>query len=78
MKVTPYEITIEVKDTIIDYLQEELDMNLKSLKAYEDKPFQDSDPDMKRLREFESIKLRDRVDQLNRHINVIKRMFPKK
>lgn len=72
-----YKLLIEMRDSIIDYLQEEAEINSKALSAYEDKPFQDSDRELKRMREIEAIKLRDRVNQIQRHISVIKRMFPK-
>jgi hypothetical protein len=73
-----YELLIEMRNTIIDYLQDEADVNSKALAAYEEKPFQDSDRELNRMREIEAIKLRDRVNQINRHISVIKRMFPTK
>lgn len=73
-----YQLLLEMKDSIIDYLQEEADVNSKALQTYEDKPFQDSDPELRRMREIEAIKLRDRINQINRHISVIKRMFPDK
>lgn len=66
----------EVKQNIIDYLQEELSINSTALKTYEDRdnPIQNSDAEVKRMREIEAIKLRDRIHELSRHIAVIKRM----
>lgn len=66
----------EVKQTIIDYLQEELKINSDALKAYDDRdtPMQSADPEIKKIREIEALKLRDRIHELTRHIAVIKRM----
>jgi hypothetical protein len=66
----------EVKQNIIDYLQEELKINSDALKTYEDRdnPMQNSDAEIKKMRELEAIKLRDRIHELTRHIAVIKRM----
>ncbi len=78
MAVTNYEILIEMRDTILDYLETEKSINEEALKAYEPKPIQDDDAEIRRMREHEAIKLRDRVTELKRHIEVIKRMYPKK
>lgn len=66
----------EVKQNIIDYLQEELSINSNALKTYEDKdnPIQSADARIKEMREIEAIKLRDRIHEITRHIAVIKRM----
>lgn len=66
----------EVKSSILDYLQEELKINADALKSYEEKdnPIQNSDTEIKRMREIEAIKLRDRIHEITRHIAVIKRM----
>lgn len=66
----------EVKQNIIAYLQEEISINSSALKVYEerDNPIQNSDSEIKRMREIEAIKLRDRIHELSRHIAVIKRM----
>jgi hypothetical protein len=69
-------ILIEMRNTIIEYLTEEAEINGKALEAYNDKPIQDSDPELRRMREIEAIKLRDRISQAHRHIAVIKRMYP--
>lgn len=67
----------EIKQTIVDYLQDEVKINTDALKAYEgDQTIQDQDATIRRMRETEAIKLRDRIYELNRHIAVIKRMFP--
>ena len=70
------ELMAEIKNNIIDYLQEEININSNALKSYEEKdnPIQNSDPEIKKIREIEAVKLRDRIHELNRHIAVIKRM----
>ena len=71
-------IMAEVQRSVVDYLQDEAKINSDALKAYdivhmdEDK----RDPQVKQMREIEAIKLRDRINELNRHIAVIKRMYP--
>lgn len=77
MAETNYQILIEMRNTIIEYLTEEAEINTKALEAYKEMPIQDSDPELRRMREIEAIKLRDRVSQAHRHIAVIKRMYPK-
>jgi len=69
-------IMAEIKQNIIDYLQEEVSINSNALKSYEEKdnPIQNSDTEIKRIREIEAVKLRDRIHELARHIAVIKRM----
>ena len=66
----------EVKKNIVDYLQEEMKINADALKSYDerDNPIQNADAEIKKMREIEAIKLRDRIHELNRHIAVIKRM----
>lgn len=67
----------EIKQNVIDYLQEELNINSIALKSYDsDSPIQNADHEIKRMREIEAIKLRDRIHELSRHIAVIKRMIP--
>lgn len=78
MANTNYQMLIEMRDSIISYLEEEKGINEDALKAYEPQIIQDSDPEMRRMREKEAIKLRDRITELKRHIAVIKRMFPVK
>jgi hypothetical protein len=67
-----------MRDTIIEYLETEKSINEDALAAYEPKPIQDDDAEIRRMREKEAIKLRDRITELKRHIAVIKRMFPNK
>jgi hypothetical protein len=69
-------IMAEVKQNIIDYLQEEVKINSDALKAYEERenPIQNSDVEIKKIREIEAVKLRHSIHELTRHIAVIKRM----
>jgi hypothetical protein len=76
MAESNYQILIEMRETIVDYLQEEKIINEKALAAYEPKPIAEQDQEIRILREKEAIKLRDRITELSRHIAVIKRMFP--
>lgn len=73
-----YQILIEMRDTIVAYLEEEKTINEKALTSYEPKPIQEDDAEIRRMREKEAIKLRDRITELSRHIAVIKRMYPSK
>lgn len=66
----------EVKKNIVAYLQEELTINTAALKSYEEKEsIINSDSEIKKMREIEAIKLRDRIHELARHIAVINRMY---
>lgn len=78
MAETNYQILIEMRDTIIQYLESEKSINEEALKAYEPQIIQDSDAEIRLMREREAIKLRDRIYELKRHIEVIKRMYPTK
>lgn len=71
-----YKILIEMRDKIIDYLDREKGINEEALRTYEDSPIQDKDSEIRIMREREAIKLRDRIYELKRHIEVIKRMYP--
>ncbi len=71
-----YNILIEMRNTIIEYLEKEKSINEDALHAYEPQPIQDSDSQIRIMREREAIKLRDRIYELKRHIEVIKRMYP--
>lgn len=70
-------LIMEIKENVIGYLQEELKINADALKAYEERenPVQNSDVEVKKIREIEAVKLRDRIHELSRHIAVIKRMI---
>lgn len=78
MAETNYQILIEMRNTIVEYLEEEKTINERALASYEPKPIQEDDAEIRRMREKEAIKLRDRITELSRHIAVIKRMFPSK
>lgn len=78
MAETNYQMLIEMRDSILEYLEEQKSINEDALSAYEPKPIQDDDPEIRRMREKEAIKLRDRISELKRHIAVIKRMVPNK
>jgi hypothetical protein len=65
-----------MRDTILEYLDKEKSINEDALKAYEPQPIQDTDPEIRVMRERERIKLMDRIYELKRHIEVIKRMYP--
>ena len=67
-----------MRDSIVEYLEEQKSINEDALNAYAPMLIQDSDAEMRRMREKEAIILRDRVTELKRHIAVIKRMFPNK
>ena len=71
-------IMAEIRRTVTDYLQKEIKINSDALKAYEPNPMDDDkrDPDVKKFREFQAMLLRDRINELTRHIAVIKRMYP--
>lgn len=71
-----FKILIEMRDNIIEYLEKEKSINEDALRAYEPQPVQDSDSEIRLMREREAIKLRDRIYELKRHIEVIKRMYP--
>jgi hypothetical protein len=66
----------EVKQNVLNYLQDELEVNTAALKSYEDRESViNGDDQIKRMREIEAMKLRDRIHELNRHIKVINRMY---
>lgn len=70
------QLMAEVKNVIIKYLQGELKINSDALKAYDamSNPIQEADLEIKKMREIEAIKLRDRIHELTRHIAVINLM----
>lgn len=71
-----YKRLIEMRNTILDYLEKEKGINEDALQAYEEGPIKDTDQEIRVMRERERIKLRDRIFELKRHIEVIKRMYP--
>lgn len=69
----------KVKTGLLEYFTERLDIEVSALKVYNDLgPIETNDlpDDVKKMREIEAIKLRDRINELNKHIAVIKRIFP--
>jgi hypothetical protein len=68
----------EVQRTVVDYLQDELKINSDALRAYDHNPMEEDkrDSDVKKMRELQAMILRDRINEINRHIAVIKRMYP--
>lgn len=72
-----YNDLIKMRDQILDYLEKEKSINEDALRAYEyDNDVIENDPEIRRMREREAIKLRDRIYELKRHVEVIKRMYP--
>lgn len=67
---------LAMRDQIINYLEKEKSINEDALQAYDSGGIMDSDVSIRRMREREAIKLRDRIYELKRHIEVIKRMYP--
>lgn len=78
MALTNYQIIMEITENIIAYLEGEKKINEDALKAYGDSSSIENDAEIRRLREREAIKLRHSITELSRHIEVIKRMYPKK
>lgn len=76
MNKSNYEILTDMRDKIIDYLEKEKGINEDALAAYDDGPIKSDDSEIRIMRERERIKLRDRIFELKRHIEVIKRMYP--
>jgi hypothetical protein len=77
MAQSNYQILIEMKNTIIAYLEGEKKINEDALKAYDNySSLTENDSEIRRMREREAIKLRQSISDLSRHIEVIKRMYP--
>ncbi|SHJ20719.1 hypothetical protein SAMN05443429_11240 [Cruoricaptor ignavus] len=75
MNESNYQALIEMRDQIVKYLESEKSINEDALVAYES-PIADVSETIREMREREAIKLRDRIYELKRHIEVIKRMYP--
>ena len=71
-----YKLLIEMRDKIIEYLEKEKSINEDALLAYENSSIPEKDPEVRIMRERERIKIHDRIYELKRHIEVIKRMYP--
>ena len=72
-----YKMLLEMRDNIIEYLMEEVERNRAALETYDNPAIQDKDPELRRLREIEAIKLRTEINKGLRDIAVIKKMYPK-
>ncbi len=71
-----YKLLTEMRDKIIEYLEKEKSINEDALLAYENSSIPEKDPEVRIMRERERIKIHDRIYELKRHIEVIKRMYP--
>lgn len=71
-----YQMLIEMRNNIIEYLMEEVERNRAALQTYENTVIQDSDSELRRMREIEAIKLRTEINKGLRDVAVIKKMFP--
>ena len=65
-----------MRDKIIEYLEKEKSINEDALLAYENSSIPEKDPEVRIMRERERIKIHDRIYELKRHIEVIRRMYP--
>lgn len=79
MKNETLEFMAKLKAGFIDYFTEQIDIENTALNMYDkmgpiDK--NESTDEVKKLREIQSILIRDRITQLTKHIAVIKRIFP--
>ena len=71
-----YKLLTEMRDKIIEYLEKEKSINEDALLAYENSSIPEKDPEVRIMRERERIKIHNRIYELKRHIEVIKRMYP--
>lgn len=71
-----YKMLIEMREKIIEYLEKEKSINEDALLAYENSSILEKDAEVRIMRERERIKIHDRIYELKRHIEVIKRMYP--
>jgi hypothetical protein len=65
-----------MRNNIIEYLMEEVERNRAALQTYDNTIIQDSDSELRRMREIEAIKLRTEINKGLRDVAVIKKMFP--
>lgn len=72
------QIMSDVSTAIVNYLIEQVSINNDALKAYEFNPMEDIkiSSDVRQFREIQAFVLREKIHDLNRHIAVIKRMYP--
>lgn len=69
----------EVARTIIDYLQDEIEINNKAIGANTPAPVDQNskvDHEVQKWKDMNTLLLNDRNRELSRHISVIKRMYP--
>ena len=69
----------KIRTALIDYFTEQANTESTALGIYDKLgpiESQELPDDVKKLREVQSIVLRDRINELNKHIAVIKRIFP--
>lgn len=69
----------KLKASFLDYFTEQIDIESTGLNMYDkigpiDK--NESTDEVKKMREIQSILIHDRITQLNKHIAIIKRIFP--
>ena len=69
-------IMADEKKRIIQYMEDQLDVEIEALKTYEDDglPIGETDVEIKKIRESEATKIRHHIYELKKHIAVIKRM----
>jgi signal-transduction protein with cAMP-binding, CBS, and nucleotidyltransferase domain len=65
----------EVVKPIVNLLDKRMKNKLEALKAY-DGPINDSDSEIKKMREIEAIKLRHEVDVLKDLSDIVQAMYP--
>lgn len=69
----------KIKGVLIDHFTEQVNIETTALNMYEKLgPIekQELPDDVKKMREVQSIILKDRINELNKHIAVIKRILP--
>ncbi len=65
----------ETVKPILNLLNKRMKNKLEALKAY-DGPINDSDSEIKRIREIEAVKLRHEIDVLNDLSDIVLAMYP--
>jgi len=64
-------IMAEAKNKLLEYFLEQITLTNELINAYEGVNI-NNDSEVKKLNGIEVIKLRDRIDQLNKHVSVVK------
>lgn len=68
-------LAMEFKARVMEYLQDQIEVSTDALKSYdEDGPIKEQDPDIRKMRETEIIKLRQEIAVTTRHLAVIRKM----